>query len=65
MLRLLASVGFLDEVAERTFAANDVTDFANTPGMTGGLRHAYAFSIFQTQLSMRLILDKDSTCIPM
>ncbi|KAI9710565.1 MAG: hypothetical protein M1820_002701 [Bogoriella megaspora] len=38
VLRLLATAGFVDEVGEKKFAANAVTQFANTPGMTGGLK---------------------------
>ncbi|KAI9665973.1 MAG: hypothetical protein M1821_003908 [Bathelium mastoideum] len=41
VLRLLSAVGFLEEAGEKTYAANGVTELANTPGMTGGLKYFY------------------------
>ena len=35
------AVGFFDEVGERMYAANNVTELFNTPGMIGGEKHQY------------------------
>lgn len=39
LLRLLAAVGVIDEVAENTYRPNAVTHFMNQPGFIGGEKH--------------------------
>ena len=39
LMRLLAAVGVIDEVAENTYMPNKVTHFNNQPGFIGAEKH--------------------------
>ena len=44
-MRLVTFVGVCDEVGETEYAANVTTYLINTPGMSGGEKHQFVFSV--------------------
>ncbi|KAI9659390.1 MAG: hypothetical protein M1821_001648 [Bathelium mastoideum] len=52
LMRLLTPIGYADEIAENTYAANDKTRFANQPAFKGAEKHHFTM---YTEVGVKLI----------